>query len=226
MTRSDGMSATAHPIRPTRRGFAALALGLAATALARPVRAALPPEQTELVRRIEDYFNSIDTLKSSFSQVNPDGSLATGVVFIDRQRGAMRFDYDPPSKILLIAPGDWRLVFYDGSIQQVNVLPVAQTPLGFILNRNVELSGDITIEHVQEREGEVHLTLTRTDARDQGNVVLTFSKSPIALKRWAVTDPQGLVTHILLEDVRTGMPIDRDLFVWNDPQMFGFPKDD
>lgn len=215
-----------HVTRLTRRGLGALALALAATALPDQAHAALPPEAGELVRRLEAYFNGIATLQAKFSQVNPDGSLASGVLYIDRKRGAMRFDYDPPSKILLIAPGDWRLVFYDGSIQQVNVLPVGQTPLGFILSREVKLSGDITVQSVWEREGEIDLTLTRTSEPDQGRVVLTFSRNPIELRRWSVTDAQGLVTHILLEDVQTGMPIDRDLFIWRDPQMFGFPEDD
>ena len=58
----------------------------------------------------------------------------------------MRFSYDPPSKIRLIAPGDWRLIFYDGSIQQVNVLPISETPLGFLLNEHVTLAGDVTVE--------------------------------------------------------------------------------
>ena len=210
----------------TRRGLGALSLALAAMALTRRARAALPPGDAELVRRIEAYFNSIDTLQARFSQVNPDGSLASGVLYIDRGRRAMRFDYDPPSKILLVAPGDWRLVFYDGSIQQVTVLPVNETPLGFILSREVSLSGDVTVAGVRQREGELDLTLTRTAAPDQGHVVLTLSQNPLALHRWAVTDPQGLVTHVLLEDIKTGLPIKRDLFIWNDPKLFGFPKDD
>ena len=60
----------------------------------------------------------------------------------------MRFDYDPPSKILLVAPGDWRLIFYDGSIQQVNVIPIGETPLGFLLSQDVKLDGDVTVQSV------------------------------------------------------------------------------
>ena len=78
----------------------------------------------------------------------------------------MRFDYDPPSKILLVAPGDWRLIFYDGSIQQVNVIPIGETPLGFLLNDEVKLAGDVTVRGGEERPGEVDVTLVRTeDAR-------------------------------------------------------------
>ena len=110
----------------------------------------------------------------------------------------MRFDYDPPSKILLVAPGDWRLIFYDGSIQQVNVIPIGETPLGFLLNEEVKLAGDVTVQAAQERAGEVDVTLVRTEEPDQGKVVLTLAKDPMRLSHWSVTDAQGLTTIIIL----------------------------
>jgi outer membrane lipoprotein-sorting protein len=209
----------------TRRGFTSLLLALAATAAAGPARAALPPAQQELVERLEAYFNGIRTLEADFEQVAPDGSLSTGKLYIDRNRGAMRFDYDPPSQILLVAPGDWRLIFYDGSIKQVNVIPLAETPLGFLLNKQVRLEGDVSVAGVQERADEIDLTLLRTEAPDQGRVVLTLARRPLELRRWSVTDAQGLTTSIELANLRTGVPLDGDLFVWRDPKLFGWPED-
>jgi outer membrane lipoprotein-sorting protein len=206
----------------TRRGLASLVL---AVALAAPAAAALPPDQAELVRQVERYFNGIATLEASFRQLAPDGSESTGKLFIDRNLGALRFDYDPPSKILLVAPGDWRLVFYDGSIQQVNVIPIAETPLGFLLSQEVSLTGDVNVQSVAERGDEAEVTLIRAKEPDQGKVVLTLTRDPMRLTRWAVTDAQGLTTTVVLEDLRTGMELDRRLFVWRDPKMFGWPED-
>ena len=104
------------PIVLTRRGVASLFL---TAALARPAMAALPPTQAELVSRVEAYFNGIQTLQASFQQLAPDGGLTTGKLYIDRTREAMRFSYDPPSKIRLVAPGDWRVIFYDAAGQVV-----------------------------------------------------------------------------------------------------------
>lgn len=208
----------------TRRGLALL-LPPAVLLAARPLAAALPPEQAELVRRAEAYFNGIRTLAADFEQIAPDGSLARGKLYIDRERGGMRFDYDPPSQILLIAPGDWRLIFYDGSIKQVNVLPLAETPLGFLFQDEVKLSGDIEVTDVQRRAGEIDLTLVRRKAPDQGRVVLTLAERPPALRRWSVTDAQGLTTQIVLGELQTGMPLDRSLFAWRDPQLFGWPEE-
>jgi outer membrane lipoprotein-sorting protein len=212
----------------TRRGLASLTLAAGALATlgpARPAAAALPPAQQEIVRRVEAYFNGIATLAADFQQTAPDGGLSTGKLYIDRGRGTMRFDYDPPSKILLVAPGDWRLIFYDGSIKQVNVIPLAETPLGFVLDKEVRFGDEVAVQGARDRGEEIDLALVRTDEPDQGRVVLTLAKRPMELRRWAVTDPQGLTTTIVLNDVQTGIPLDRDLFVWRDPQLFGWPED-
>jgi outer membrane lipoprotein-sorting protein len=215
------------PCRLTRRGLASLLLGTAAaTALAaHPARAALPPGDQEFVSRIEAYFNSLTTLAASFQQTAADGSVSTGKLYIDRGRGAMRFDYDPPSKILLVAPGDWRLIFYDGSIKQVNVIPLIETPLGFMLKDKVSLEGDVAVVGVATRPDEIDLTVVRSKQPDQGNVVMTFSKQPLALRRWTVTDAQGVVTRVALGSTQVGVPLDRNLFVWRDPKLFGWPED-
>ena len=212
-----------HPTLLTRRAILSLLL---TTALVVPARADLPSDQAGLVGRIEAYFNGIQTLEAGFRQLGPDGSLATGKLYIDRTREAMRFTYDPPSKVRLIAPGDWRLIFYDGSIQQVNVIPIGETPLGFLLSDEVKLAGDVTVQAVAERADEVVVALVRSAEPDQGKVVLTLAREPMQLKSWAVTDAQGLTTVIELDQVRTGMELDRKLFVWLDPKLFGYPKDD
>jgi outer membrane lipoprotein-sorting protein len=210
----------------TRRRFAFLAAGAAAVSLAvRPSAAALPPDQQAMVATIEAYFNGITTLEADFLQTAPDGGRATGKLYIDRGRGAMRFDYDPPSQVLLLAPGDWRLIFYDGSIKQVNVIPLAETPLGFMLQERVKLEGDVTVAGLRDRGDEVDVALTRTQAPDQGRVVLTLAKQPMELRRWSVTDAQGLTTTIGLGNLRAGVPLDRELFVWRDPKLFGWPTD-
>jgi outer membrane lipoprotein-sorting protein len=210
--------------RLTRRGLAPLVLAIGLSAAA-PARAALPPDQAAVVRRVEAYLNAIRTLEASFVQRAPDGGVSSGKLYIDRNRGGMRFDYDPPSKILLVAPGDWRLIFYDGSIQQVNVIPIGETPLGFLLSQDVRLEGEVTVQSVAERPGEVDVTLVRTDEPDQGKVVLTFAEDPMRLARWAVTDAQGLTTTLAIDGLRAGVELDRRLFVWRDPKMFGWPED-
>ena len=102
---------------------------------------------------------------------------------------------------------------------------MGETPLGFLLSQDVKLAGDVTVQSVEERADEIDVTLIRTEEPDQGKVVLTLLKEPMRLTRWSVTDAQGLVTTLEIADLRTGVELDRRLFVWRDPKMFGWPKD-
>ena len=207
----------------TTTGRRAVLLGAAAMAfggglgLPRPGRA-----QASVIADVERYLNRIDTLEARFSQIAPNGGLATGKVYIQRP-GRLRFDYDPPSRIRLIAPGDWRLIFYDASIKQVNVIPIRQTPLGFLLERQISLANGVEVVDVQRAGEEVGITLVREGAADQGSVTLVFGEQPLSLRRWSVVDPQGLVTHVLLEEVEIGGRIDPEVFRWRDPVIFGLP---
>lgn len=201
-----------------RRRFLILAaLGMPAVVAGRPLAA-----QGTVLADVERYLNGIDTLAARFEQIAPDGTLSRGRVYIQRP-GRLRFDYDPPSRIRLIAPGDWRLVFYDASIGQVNVIPISQTPLGILLDDEVRLDGDVEVTGVREQAGELAVTVIRKGEADQGSVTLVFAKAPLALRRWSVVDAQGFVTHIVLQDVETGGKLDAELFRWRDPQTYGLP---
>jgi outer membrane lipoprotein-sorting protein len=200
-----------------------LAAGLLVWLLApSPALAALPPADAEVLRRIEAYLDGIGTLEARFEQIGPDGGLATGKVYIQRP-GRMRIDYDPPSQILLVAT-DWRLIFWDGSIEQQNVIPVNETPLAFLLGDRLSLGGGLEVTRIGRRQGEIDITVIRGDAPDQGSVTLTFGEAPLELRRWSVTDAQGLTTTVLLQAIETGKPLDPGLFRWRDPKMFGPPR--
>ena len=207
----------------TTTGRRAVLLGASAMAFGGGLGLPRPGQaQASVIADVERYLNRIDTLEARFSQIAPNGGLATGKVYIQRP-GRLRFDYDPPSRIRLIAPGDWRLIFYDASIKQVNVIPIRQTPLGILLEREISLDGDVEVVDVQRAGEEVGITLIREGAADQGSVTLVFGEQPLSLRRWSVVDPQGLVTHVLLEEVEIGGRIDPEVFRWRDPVIFGLP---
>jgi outer membrane lipoprotein-sorting protein len=209
----------------TTRRAALLGAGAALLSfpLRQPARAALPPAEAETVAEVERYLDGLETIRADFEQLAPDGGYSTGTLYLQRP-GKLRFDYDPPSEILLIAT-DWRLIFQDASVKQVNVIPLRETPLGFLLAEDVRLSGDIEVTTVARHDGEIALEIVRTDARDQGKLVLVLGERPLELRRWSVTDAQGLTTQVILNDLETNQPLDPGLFRWRDPQLFGWPSD-
>lgn len=207
--------------RLSKRTLLAAALIACGLATATPAHATVgSPART--LARVESYLESLQSLEARFAQINPDGSLVTGTILVQRP-GRMRVDYDPPSKVLLIAT-DWRLVFYDGSIQQVNTIPLSETPLAFLLAEDIKLSGEVQVTNVRESADVVEVQVVRADAPDQGSVTLHFATHPFELRSWTVVDPQGLATQVVLQELRTNLPLDDELFHWRDPAIFGLPE--
>jgi outer membrane lipoprotein-sorting protein len=197
----------------------ALTLLVAAWVLAlagSPGDAALPETTAEPLARVEAYLNGIDTMRSGFVQINPDGAQVTGELYYARP-DKMRLEYDPPSRILIVA-NKWQVIYHDRRLKQVSHLLTGSTPLGFLLDEDIELGGDVTVTAVEEAGGELRVTLVQTDEPGQGSITLVFGEEPMQLRRWTVVDAQGLPTHVVLNGIETGVPLDDELFVFRNPR--------
>jgi outer membrane lipoprotein-sorting protein len=170
------------------------------------------------VARIENYLNGLRSLRANFVQINPDGSTATGKLYYERP-DKMRLDYDPPERLLIIANG-WKLVYQDRRLEQVTQLFTSSTPLGFLLEDKVRLSGAVTLTDLKRRAGELSVTLVQTEEPAQGSITLVFAEQPFELRRWTVIDPQGYATHVVLERIETDVPLDDELFVFRNPKFY------
>lgn len=183
----------------------------APAALAQPVQQAqLTPADLGWIARIQDTLNGITTLKGRFQQVAPDGRRSTGIVWLDRP-GRMRFAYDKPSPLLLVA-GNGKLVFTDSELKQTTEIPLDKTPLGLLLRPNLSLAGDVTVTAFSHANGVVQATLVRTASPGDGSLTLVLGDAPLSLKAWSVIDAQGRETQIDLFDLAVGLPIEQSLF--------------
>jgi outer membrane lipoprotein-sorting protein len=169
--------------------------------------------------RIENYLNGLRTLRADFLQIAPDGTTATGTFYYVRP-DKMRLDYDPPSELLIIA-NDWKLVYQDRRLEQISQLFTSQTPLGFLLEDEIDLGGgDVTVTSLERRAGELQVTLVQTDEPAEGSITLAFAEQPFELRRWTIVDAQGYATHVVLEEVETGIPLDEELFIFRNPRFY------
>ena len=186
-------------------------VSLPCSAFAQTASVQLRPADQGWVSRIEDTLGKVTTLQAHFRQTAADSSVTTGTATLDRP-GRMRFDYDKPSPLLLVA-NDGRVVFQDRSVDQVTTLPLDRTPLGLLLRPEFKLSGDVTVTGFEHRDGQIRIQLVRTQSAGEGSLTLVFSDSPLALEGWSVVDAQGRTTTIALSDVHLGGDVPQSLFV-------------
>ncbi len=195
---------------------AAALSGPARAQISEPVHAAvLSDADAATVSAVGRYLNGLRTLKARFLQVAPDGAVTQGTLWLDRP-GRMRFEYDKPSPLLLVA-GAGAVIFHDSQLDQTTRIPVGQTPLGLLLADTIRLAGDVTLTEFGRPPGQLRMTLVRTKTPGEGSLTLLLNASPIALTGWSVVDAQGRETRLRLSSVQMGGSYDPGLFVFHDP---------
>jgi outer membrane lipoprotein-sorting protein len=199
--------------------FAALAatpLAPAASAPAKLTAAPLNEQDRADVGRIETYLNGLRTATAKFLQTSDNGGIARGQFYLSRP-GKMRFEYEPPTPVLMVSTGG-SLVYYDSLLKQTSYLPIDSTPLGLLLRDNMKLAGDVTLTRFERGPGTIRLALVQTKEPDQGSLVLTFGDRPLALKQWTVIDQQHKTTTVTLTEMQTGVTLDSRLFQFTKPE--------
>ena len=199
-----------------RLSLAPLLLG-SASALAQPAFQPTPQDRADM-GRIETYLDGLRSLKAHFLQVAPSGAISQGTAWLERP-GRMRFQYDPPSPLLLVA-GHGLVVFHDKSLDQTTNIPLGRTPLGILLADHVHLQGDVTVTGMQRLPGQIQVSLVRTASPGDGTLTLIFADNPLTLRQWTVLDAQRQETRVTLYNVETGGQFDPKLFEFIDPRFF------
>ncbi|MEF3048734.1 LolA family protein [Pseudotabrizicola sp. L79] len=171
---------------------------LALLALGAPAQAA-PLSLGEL----SNYLNGLTTVETDFTQVNADGSIATGKLFI-RRPGRVRFEYAPPDKSLVIAGGQQVAVFDGKSNQAPEQYPLARTPLNLILAANINLARARMVVGHKQVENTTRVVAQDPDNPGYGTIELVFTGNPVELRQWVITDDMGSQTTVILGEMKKG----------------------
>ncbi|MET0724029.1 MAG: outer-membrane lipoprotein carrier protein LolA [Tardiphaga sp.] len=171
----------------------------------------LTPEQRAIVERVNSYLSGVQTLTGNFVQVGPDGSRTQGDFYIYKP-GRVRFEYDNPSPIELIADGS-SVVVRDRRLATQDVYPLSQTPLRFLLAERVDLTKDTNLVSVYADDIFVTVVLEeKNGVVGTSRLMIMFSAKDMQLKQWTVTDPQGYDTTVAVYNLDTSKRPDPALF--------------
>ena len=182
-----------------------LALGFAPFA-ARPLWAEPIP-----LAQLSAYLNGLTTAEADFTQINADGSISKGRLYI-RRPGRVRFEYAPPDRSLVMAGGGQVAIFDAKSNQPPEQYPLRRTPLNLILAERVDLgAARMVVGHYEAQDG-TRVVAQDPQAPEYGTIELVFARDPVALTSWVITDDLGNRTTIVLDRMVTGMNLPASLF--------------
>jgi outer membrane lipoprotein-sorting protein len=172
---------------------------------------AFDARQRQLAERVSAYLSGVRQLQGKFVQVGPDGSKSEGEFFLQKP-GKVRFDYNPPSPIELIADGQ-SVVVRDRKLATQDLYPLSQTPLRFLLADRIDLLRDTNLVGVYADDVFVTVVIEeRQILAGTHKVMLMFGAQDHQLRQWTVTDPQGYDTTVAVYNLDTRVQPDPNLF--------------
>ena len=162
------------------------------------------------LNEISRYLNSLKTAQADFTQVNGDGSISTGTVFIHRPN-RVRFEYKGDKTLVLASAG--QVAVFDGKSRSApQQYPLSKTPLSLILAPNIDLSRARMVTGYAEKKKTTVVTAQDPQHPEYGNIQMVFTANPTQLRQWVVTDDTGKRTTVILGDMQTGMSFPASTF--------------
>src|SRR6266446_9480242 len=167
--------------------------------------------QRTLIERVNGYLSGVYTLTGDFVQVAPDGSRTNGKFYLQKP-GRMRFEYNPPSPVELIADGS-SLVVRDRKLATQDLYPLSQTPLRFLLAERIDLLKDTNVVSITADDVFISVTIEEKNVLvGTSRLMLMVGAKDGQLKQWTVTDPQGYDTTVAVYNLDSSRKVDPGLF--------------
>jgi outer membrane lipoprotein-sorting protein len=161
--------------------------------------------------KVSSYLSSLQTLVGNFVQVGPDGTKTKGDFYIQKP-GKVRFEYDPPTPIDIIADGS-SLAVRDRKLATQDIYPLSQTPLRFLLSDRIDLLKDTNVVSVASDDMFISITIEEKQALiGTSRLMLMIGTKDGQLKQWTVTDPQGYDTTVAVYNLDTSKKVDPGMF--------------
>jgi len=184
----------------------ALAAAMALAALPAAAQDAIP------LAELSAYLNDIRTAEGAFTQVNSDGSVSTGRIYLHRP-GRVRFEYGDGDDDLVVLAGGGQVAIFDArSNLRPEQYPLSQTPLNLILARNVDLGRSGMVVAHEGDDTATRVVAQDPDRPDNGQITLVFTDEPVELRQWIITDSTGQETTVILGGLERDTQIAPRLF--------------
>jgi outer membrane lipoprotein-sorting protein len=167
-----------------------------------------------LLDKINRSLNGMTTLIGDFSQISADGRRRSGKLYVQRP-GKLRFDYNPPSQLEVVADGS-SVAVIDKRVPQQDIYGINQTPLKFLVGDRIDVAKDTKVISVRREKEDIILDIEdKNTIAGTSKIRIYFNGESVQLKRWVVTDPQGVPTTVNLANLNTQQRPDKGLFFIN-----------
>jgi outer membrane lipoprotein-sorting protein len=150
-------------------------------------------------------------LTGKFVQIGPDGRRTNGHLFLQKP-GKVRFEYDTPNPIDIIADGS-QVAIHNSQLDTWDTYSLSQTPLRFLLADRIDLFADTNVVAVTADDGFVTVVIEEKQPLvGTTRLSMIFDPKDFKLRQWTITDVQGFDTTIAVSNLDSNKRPDPNLF--------------
>ncbi len=190
----------------SRRAFVT---GVTATAVGSLIGLPALAQGNASAQKIADHFSSVKTMMGEFVQFGPRGEQTGGKFFIERP-GKLRFNFEDPSPIRVIADGK-NVVIGNLKLKTWDIYPLSKTPLSLLLSDKIDLQNQ-TVRDVKEESDLITIVLGNKSIFGDSTITMMFDPKTYDLRQWTITDLQNKETSVMIYNVQNGTQFDDKVF--------------
>jgi outer membrane lipoprotein-sorting protein len=158
---------------------------------------------------IASHFTAVKTITGEFVQFGPRGEQTGGTFYISRP-GKIRFNYEKPSPIRVVADGK-SVVVNNKKLDTWDIYPLDKTPLKLLLSDKIDLTSE-RVKSVKEENDLTTIVLGDKTVFGSSKITLMFDPKTFELRQWTITDAQGLDTTVMIFNTKEGVKFDAKMF--------------
>lgn len=160
-------------------------------------------------QEIANHFSRVKSMTGEFVQFGPNGEQTGGKFFLERP-GKIRFNYEQPSPVRVVADGKTVLV-NNRKLDTWQLYPLSKTPLKLLLDNRIDLKGK-KVQSVKEEADLTTVVMTDKSIFGRSKITMMFDPKTYDLRQWTITDNQGKDTTVMIYNVQEGVKFHKSVF--------------
>ena len=160
-------------------------------------------------QEIANHFSRVKSMTGEFVQFGPNGEQTGGKFFLERP-GKIRFNYEKPSPVRVVADGKTVLI-NNRKLDTWQLYPLSKTPLKLLLDNRIDLKGK-KVQSVKQEADLTTVVMTDKSIFGRSKITMMFDPKTYDLRQWTITDKQGKDTTVMIFNVQEGVTFHKSVF--------------
>ena len=167
-------------------------------------------ETESIISKIQSGWNEIQTMSGEFSQLDMNGNLENGKFYFSKPYQS-KFVYVNKNEDIVTNESLLRIVDKEGF--QIDSYAIGGNVLKKLLSNDLDIKQEFKIDYAIENEFTYEIKASDKSDRNISDVVLTFNKDTIELKKWEISDELNNKTVLEFTKIKKNILISQNLFV-------------